>query len=97
MQEPDAVRVPIACVAVFIILPLLMYTIPRSVMRTFTSEHTSNSSMGTESRRSSVDSASTLTDRIEKELQTETVWLLRTNIKSCSGDEVQYLNYHLTE
>lgn len=80
MQEPDVVRVPVACVAVFIILPLFMYTIPRSVMRTFTSEHTSNSSTGTESQRSSLDSTSTLTDGLGKELETESVWLLSSNI-----------------
>lgn len=73
MQEPDAVRAPIACVAVFIIFPLLMYSIPQSVMRTFTSEHVIYSRGRTESRRISVDSAFTLTDRIENELQTETL------------------------
>lgn len=38
MQEPDVVRIPIACVAVFIVLPLIMYAVPRSVIRMITSE-----------------------------------------------------------
>lgn len=33
IEEPDIVRIPIACVAIFIVLPLLMYAVPRGVLR----------------------------------------------------------------
>lgn len=33
MQEPDAVRLPITCVAIFIILPLILYAVPQRILQ----------------------------------------------------------------